>query len=451
MMSKMLLMLLSLMLMVPHSSASSISSSSGLLLPWLKSSVKIFIFDLGLFLYDVFSDIYNGKTFIDDGHPIWGAVILGVIFIPITLFYVSFAIEKYRKEDSSQRKKLLILLFAPILAAPAIPIMTVAYIVYVAYFFARKCFQPGYNDDVDDGANISWAGWLKLFEAVGEANLQAVLVTYVTLVTGLSSSSTFSQFMQIGGILASFFSVAKTCCEHHLKWLDEDKKDPNFTTTMKGLLFFAPHVLWRTTATAFVVAFLKFYSLVPLVVHILICSGITIFLHKSYGRQLEFSFASFALSLFTPSVFWAANHKFDQSLLKATMLTSSLILLPSLIFIRLLPSLPPDTVLCTLGLSHLDLGSTIPSCSPCFNATAVSTGAPCVMVTSMDDFSNYFFIPFIILGIWCLFEEATFLCKRCKRWPLPYRMIPSIKEDAEQENRQVEQSMLDKSLDTSKF
>ena len=31
-------------------------------------------------------------------------------------------------------------------------------------------------------------------------------------------------------------------------------------------------------------------------------------------------------------------------------------------------------------------------------------GTPCVMVTSMDDFSNYFFIPLLILGSWCLFE-----------------------------------------------
>ena len=31
-------------------------------------------------------------------------------------------------------------------------------------------------------------------------------------------------------------------------------------------------------------------------------------------------------------------------------------------------------------------------------------GTPCVMVTSMDDFSNYLFIPLLILGSWCLFE-----------------------------------------------
>ena len=179
--------------------------------------------------------------------------------------------------------------------------------------------------------------------------------------------------MQIAGILTSLLSVAKTCCEWHLKYLDDHLKDPNLTTTMKALLFFAPHVLWRTTATAFVVAFLKFYSLIPLAIHLLVCSGITTFLHKSHDNDLGNSFLAFATSLFTPSVALAIL-KFVQPLLKATMLTSTLILLPCLILIRLLPSLPPDTVLCTLGLSHLDLGSTIPSCSPCFNATAVSTG-----------------------------------------------------------------------------
>lgn len=420
-----------LMLLVPHSSGCSTSFSG----TELFIRLKVLIFDLGLFLFDVGSDIYNGITFIDDGNKIWGIIILGVILIPMTVLYAGIAINAYRDEDSSQRKKLLILFFAPILAAPAIPILTVYYIVYVTYVFSRRCIQPGFDDKDED--NVSPTRILKLCEAVCEANLQAVLVTYVTLVIGLSSDSTFSRFMQIGGILASLLSVAKTCCEWHLKYSDEYEKDPNLTTTMKALLFFAPHVLWRTTATAFVAAFLKFYSLVPLAVHLLVCSGITCFLHKRHHNRLDNSFFSFALSLFTPCV-TLPEEKFDQSLLKAIMLTSSLILLPCLIFVRLLPSLSPETVLCTLGLSHLDLDTPIPGCSPCFNTTAVSTGTPCVMATSLEDFSNYLFIPLLILGSWCLFEEVAFM-----GWPLPYRMLPSIKEDAEEENPQVQVPMLD--------
>ena len=128
--------------------------------------------DLGLFLFDVGSDIYNGITFIDEGNKIWGIIILGVIFIPMTVCYVYLAMEKYREEDSSQRKKLKILFFAPILAAFVIPCLTIAYIAFVAYVFARRCIQPDFDKDED---NNSVAGWFKLAEAVGEANLQAVL------------------------------------------------------------------------------------------------------------------------------------------------------------------------------------------------------------------------------------------------------------------------------------
>ena len=137
--------------------------------------------DLGLFLFDVGSDLYNGITFIDEGNKIWGIVILGVIFIPMTVVYVGGAIKEYRKEDSSQRKKLLILFFAPILAALLIPIMPVWYIGYVAIVFARRFIHIQSDFDDKDEKNFSFAGVCKLFEAVGEANLQAVLGWFTSL------------------------------------------------------------------------------------------------------------------------------------------------------------------------------------------------------------------------------------------------------------------------------
>ena len=126
--------------------------------------------DLGLFLFDVGSDIYNGVTFIDEGNPVWGSVIISVMAVPMTVVYVGLAIYVYRDEDSSLCKKLLILLFAPL----AIPIATVGYIGYLVYVFARRCFQPDYGY-VKLFFNVDFAGQLKLLEAVGEANLQAVL------------------------------------------------------------------------------------------------------------------------------------------------------------------------------------------------------------------------------------------------------------------------------------
>ena len=94
-------------------------------------------------------------------------------------------------------------------------------------------------------------------------------VTYVILVTG-PSTNPFSLFMQIAGILASLLSVAKTNAEYYIytnfNAMDENKDrqiPTNLILTLKALLFFAPHVVFRTTAMAFVAAFLKLYSLIP--------------------------------------------------------------------------------------------------------------------------------------------------------------------------------------------
>ena len=82
--------------------------------------------------------------------------------------------------SSSWKKKLLILLLAPLLAPIAIPLTTVAYIGFVAYVFARKFVQPTYTPD--DPFNGQLAGGLKLLEGVLEANIQAALGSFTYLV-----------------------------------------------------------------------------------------------------------------------------------------------------------------------------------------------------------------------------------------------------------------------------
>ena len=121
-----------------------------------------------MFLFDVGSDILNGINFIKAGNLIWGWSVIGVTFLPMTVAYTFFAIQAL-SGSSPFWKKLLILLLAPILAPIAIPIMTAAYIVHVAYVFARKFVQPQYTDD------RHMAGQFKVIEGVLEANFQAVL------------------------------------------------------------------------------------------------------------------------------------------------------------------------------------------------------------------------------------------------------------------------------------
>ena len=51
--------------------------------------------------------------------------------------------------------------------------MTIGYIVFVGFVFARKFVQPGYT--APDGNNGQMAGFFKLLEGVLEANIQAIL------------------------------------------------------------------------------------------------------------------------------------------------------------------------------------------------------------------------------------------------------------------------------------
>lgn len=147
---------------------------------------------MGPFVYDVGSDIYNGKTFIDEGNEVWGLVILSVIFLPMTVTYIAAAGREFMNKNSSLRKKLLILILTPIFA-PILPfIMTVYYIGYVVYVLARKFFQPDFDDrnmfinssEARDAIDMqlenqetamSPAIVYKLQEALVEANLQSML------------------------------------------------------------------------------------------------------------------------------------------------------------------------------------------------------------------------------------------------------------------------------------
>ena len=84
----------------------------------------------------------------------------------MTVLYAWLIIKDLR-DSSSWRNRLLILVLAPLLAPIVIPLLTVGYIVFVAYGNARKVVQPGYFNE--------WVGALKMFEGILEANFQAIL------------------------------------------------------------------------------------------------------------------------------------------------------------------------------------------------------------------------------------------------------------------------------------
>ena len=201
-------------------------------------------------------------------------------------------------------------------------------------------------------------------------------VLYVVLVKGLAGN-TFSRFMQIAGILTSLLSVARTCSDwfiiHSYNSIHKIYIEPGVWYSLKALAFFLPHVIFRTTSTAFIAAFLKWYALLPISVYLIVNMVITLVLKKKYDRGADNAFGDFAFSLFTPAI-PDSEIKHGRSQLKATMLSSTATLLPCLIFIQILPLLPTEVVSCSLGLHHFDHSDNIPSCSPCFNLTTTNTG-----------------------------------------------------------------------------
>ena len=102
----------------------------------------------------------------DEGNPVWGSTVIGLIFLPMTVLCASATITALR-DSSSWCKRLLILVLALLLAPIVIPLMTVGYIVFVAYGNARKVVQPGYYNYA--------VGIFKRDEGILEANFQAIL------------------------------------------------------------------------------------------------------------------------------------------------------------------------------------------------------------------------------------------------------------------------------------
>ena len=59
---------------------------------------------------------------------IWLTLILGIALFPMSVLYVCATAISYGTPNSSTRKKVLILLFAPVLAPVAIPFLSVAFV-----------------------------------------------------------------------------------------------------------------------------------------------------------------------------------------------------------------------------------------------------------------------------------------------------------------------------------
>ena len=114
---------------------------------------------------------------------------------------------------------------------------------------------------------------------------------FVLLDTGLSSSFA-TRFFQIGGLLASFATVSKFLAQWHLftgfnvKEDHDTKIPPDLKSVVKAMLFFGPHVIVRTTSIAFLAAFFRFYTFIPISIFVIIMLPIVSFYTPPATRKL---------------------------------------------------------------------------------------------------------------------------------------------------------------------
>ena len=107
------------------------------------------------------------------------------MFLPITVYLAHLGLMVFYSVSCSM--KVLLILLLPLYGPVAIALATPAYIIYVAYVFARRVVQPSYVEqtfgDMLSNSNkyAQDADFLKLFEAILEANLQAI--TGATLIS----------------------------------------------------------------------------------------------------------------------------------------------------------------------------------------------------------------------------------------------------------------------------
>ena len=129
-------------------------------------------------------------NFIDDGNPVWGIVIIVATFLPVTFLLALFGVSWFL-DGASDYQQVLTFLLLPLLAPVAIALATPAYILYVVFVFVKRVKEPSYVSNHLDklfGFLKIWSGksrfaqpadLLKAFEAVLEANIQAMIGRHI--------------------------------------------------------------------------------------------------------------------------------------------------------------------------------------------------------------------------------------------------------------------------------
>ena len=160
-----------------------------------------------------------------------------------------------------------------------------------------------------------------------------------------------AQILQYVGIAASLLSITKGCAEWWARSSNYQLQAP-ISKTLQASLFFLPHVLFRTSAMAFIGAFLGYFSLIPIML-----ANTIVFCAFLCGERSKSTRATLVATIFVPFAFYSLENP-NRKLMKRAITIFTTILLLSLTFVRLLPIMvDSDDLVSTYGLRHLNFGN----------------------------------------------------------------------------------------------
>jgi len=371
------------------------------------------IFDLVLFTVDVATDFVNGAELIKNNHLFWGSLMMIFIILPMIMFlvygYIYYVMYKQLRPFNMRLLILQTLLFL-ILWLPMAALMTPIYIVFVILACVRKLIWP----EAESG-NWGFAIIFKHFEIANESYPQFLVGLYILMEVGPKG------IMQIIGICASLVSLAKGCAETHLYFSNADptfNKTPvpqKFSPVIVAGIFFLIHNTFRSSLFAITFYFLGYYSFIPIILIATIISLQTghLYFQTPLGQRHKLLLAH-PLAVIAPCVLYS-HLPSNQTLLKRSILTCSVLLLVPLVFIRLLPVvMSPASIVVIPGLTHFHFSSLTP---PCASLPDHDTDSFCSsLYLSYETFSTYVFPVLCVLSLVCLLDAVLMQCNT--KWTL---------------------------------
>ena len=138
--------------------------------------MSTFVTDLTLPLFDVTSDILNGRRLFKDCHRIFASLTIGLVFAPMAVFLPLLALAYEVVEDHFRGWKKFLL---PFVYPLAVIVATPSYVAYICYVAIRRILNVDYQPE-DGPSNGQLPGLLKFSEITLESETQLILGEYKT-------------------------------------------------------------------------------------------------------------------------------------------------------------------------------------------------------------------------------------------------------------------------------